>query len=454
MNKGHLRDIILFTIMSNLKKKSIYVTTIIIAIICVMALPVLAYVSFSPDQKEDSEKIKKIYICDITGYDNVDYESLRGLDKDYKDIKIENIDIEKSANIKVNGKKNNRQMIEKKIKDIMNKNDKSIVITQVSYNDSDKSDTINVDIILPKNSKIKKSEGDKLGQYISQLLTLKQYELAAHSDDELLELMTGVNVSVNTLGKGKEDHMFSTIKMFLPIIFSFVMYFMIMTYGQSLSNGMVTEKNSKIIELLVAHIKPGYLIVGKVLGCVIVALGQIFIWILSLIGGIYVSNRVGQTLKQKDFIPVETIIDTMKKSNVESAFTIRAIIIFVVLLLLSFLFYCIFAAICGSFINKPDEASSVFAVYTYTNVFAFMVVYCGSFLEQKSLIAITRYIPFCTPYGAAADVLVGNITINQSIIIVLIMIISVVVILYLLSKVYERLVFNKLSLKELIRNKN
>ena len=261
-------------------------------------------------------------------------------------------------------------------------------------------------------------------------------------------------MSVNTLGKGKEDHMFSTIKMFLPIIFSFVMYFMIMTYGQSLSNGMVTEKNSKIIELLVAHIKPGYLIVGKVLGCVIVALGQIFIWILSLIGGIYVSNRVGQTLKQKDFIPVEAIIDTMKKSNVESAFTIRAIIIFVVLLLLSFLFYCIFAAICGSFINKPDEASSVFAVYTYTNVLAFMVVYCGSFLEQKSLIAITRYIPFCTPYGAAADVLVGNITINQSIIIVLIMIISVVVILYLLSKVYERLVFNKLSLKELIRNKN
>jgi ABC-type Na+ efflux pump permease subunit len=419
-----------------------------------MALPVFAYVSFSPDQKEDSEKIKKIYICDSTGYDNVDYESLRGLDKDYKDIKIENIDIEKSANIKANGKKNNRQMIKKKIKDIMNKNDKSIVITQVSYNDSDKSDTINVDIILPKNSKIKKSEGDKLGQYISQILTLKQYELAAHSDDELLELMTGVNVSVNTLGKGKEDHMFSTIKMFLPIIFSFVMYFMIMTYGQSLSNGMVTEKNSKIIELLVAHIKPGYLIVGKVLGCVIVALGQIFIWILSLIGGIYVSNRVGQTLKQKDFIPVETIIDTMKKSNVESAFTIRAIIIFVVLLLLSFLFYCIFAAICGSFINKPDEASSVFAVYTYTNVLAFMVVYCGSFLEQKSLIAITRYIPFCTPYGAAADVLVGNITINQSIIIVLIMIISVVVILYLLSKVYERLVFNKLSLKELIRNKN
>jgi ABC-type Na+ efflux pump permease subunit len=454
MNKGHLRDIILFTIMSNLKKKSIYVTTIIIAIICVMALPVFAYVSFSPDQKEDSEKIKKIYICDSTGYDNVDYESLRGLDKDYKDIKIENIDIEKSANIKANGKKNNRQMIKKKIKDIMNKNDKSIVITQVSYNDSDKSDTINVDIILPKNSKIKKSEGDKLGQYISQILTLKQYELAAHSDDELLELMTGVNVSVNTLGKGKEDHMFSTIKMFLPIIFSFVMYFMIMTYGQSLSNGMVTEKNSKIIELLVAHIKPGYLIVGKVLGCVIVALGQIFIWILSLIGGIYVSNRVGQTLKQKDFIPVEVIIDTMKKSNVESAFTIRAIIIFVVLLLLSFLFYCIFAAICGSFINKPDEASSVFAVYTYTNVLAFMVVYCGSFLEQKSLIAITRYIPFCTPYGAAADVLVGNITINQSIIIVLIMIISVVVILYLLSKVYERLVFNKLSLKELIRNKN
>ena len=237
------------------------------------------------------------------------------------------------------------------------------------------------------------------------------------------------------------------------LIFSFIIYFMIMTYGQSISNGMVTEKNSKIIELLVSHTKPRYLIIGKVLGCVIIAVGQIIIWGIALVGGIHLSNVVSDDLKGKELIPIDTIIEAMRSGNVESAFSIRAIIIFVVLLLLGFLFYCIYAAICGSFINKPDEASSVFAVYTYSNVIAFMVVYLGIFMEQKALLGVVKYIPFCIPYSAAADVLVGNITIKESLIIILIMVVCVVAILYILARVYESLVFNKLSLKELIAKK-
>lgn len=440
MNKWHMWDIISFTVVSNLKKKSIYITTIIIACICVLALPIIAYISLSPNKdKEDSSRIKKVYICDDLGYKNMDYETLAGLDDDYKNIQLEIMNFNNVS----------KKQIKNKINKIVSKNkSKSVVIAHIEY--SAKKKEIDINIIIPKNSKIKKSSGDKLGTYISQLLTLKKYELAAKSDDQLLELMTGVNVSVNTLGKGREDHMFSAIKIYLPMIFALIMYIMLMTYGQSLSNGMVTEKNSKIIELLVAHIKPGYLIVGKVLGCVIIALGQIVIWILSLVGGIYLSNIIGNDINGKDFIPVNTLVEIMKKGNVESAFSIRAIIIFVVLLLMGFLFYCIYAAICGSFINKPDEASSVFAVYTYTNVVAFMVVYLGTIGERKSLIKVTRYIPFCTPYGSAADVLVGNITIKEALVMVVIMLLCIVAILYTLSKVYERLVFNKLSLKELI----
>ena len=80
-----------------------------------------------------------------------------------------------------------------------------------------------------------------------------------------------------------------------------------------------------------------------------------------------------------------------------------------------------------------------------------MIVYLGSVMEKKSLVAAVRYIPFCTPYSVPADVILGEISINQALIIFLIMLICIIVIINVLGNVYERLVFNQLTVRELIK---
>ena len=129
MNNKHVWDIICFTIADNLKKKSLYITTLIIAIICLLALPVFAYISMSPNKdKKDDSKIEKIYILDETGYGNVDYETLKGLDKDYEKtgITLVNKSSNSNENDNSNVSKNDKSKVSKKKDSNISQKDKKI----------------------------------------------------------------------------------------------------------------------------------------------------------------------------------------------------------------------------------------------------------------------------------------------------------------------------------------
>lgn len=59
----------------------------------------------------------------------------------------------------------------------------------------------------------------------------------------------------------------------------FIMYFTIVQYGMNVSRSIIEEKNSRIFEVLLATIKPGEMMAGKVLGVGAVGLTQIGLWI-------------------------------------------------------------------------------------------------------------------------------------------------------------------------------
>ena len=166
------------------------------------------------------------------------------------------------------------------------------------------------------------------------MLEKEKYVSAADNEEELKEFNKEYNVVINTLGKGKESEMFTIVKTYFPLILALIMYFMLLTYGQGMTTSMTTEKNSKIIELLVSHTTPRILIVGKVMGNVIVGIGQIILWIISIIIGIACGNLASNYIAGKDMIDVEGFIEMIRKSNESSAFSVSAVILFVVLLII------------------------------------------------------------------------------------------------------------------------
>lgn len=75
----------------------------------------------------------------------------------------------------------------------------------------------------------------------------------------------------------------------LGYIIAFILYMVITLYGVNVMRSVVTEKSSRVVELLVAAAKPRALMAGKILGVGGAGLAQLLIWLV--VGAIALANR-------------------------------------------------------------------------------------------------------------------------------------------------------------------
>ncbi len=117
-------------------------------------------------------------------------------------------------------------------------------------------------------------EKEKMAEVIKQ---------TAIPDLETRIAATKTHISVNTikLGESGEAKKSSTeIGMILGYIFGFVIYMFILLYGQMVMQGVMEEKQSRIVEVIISSVKPFELMMGKIIGIAMVGLTQLAIWII------------------------------------------------------------------------------------------------------------------------------------------------------------------------------
>ena len=64
----------------------------------------------------------------------------------------------------------------------------------------------------------------------------------------------------------------------------FLIYFMVLIYGVMVMRGVVEEKNSRIVEIMVSTVKPFELMMGKIIGIGAVGLTQFLLWLILSFG--------------------------------------------------------------------------------------------------------------------------------------------------------------------------
>jgi len=63
------------------------------------------------------------------------------------------------------------------------------------------------------------------------------------------------------------------------IFFSVIIFMFILLYGQLIMRGVLEEKTSRIVEVIVSSVKPFHLMMGKIIGVALVGLTQFIMWI-------------------------------------------------------------------------------------------------------------------------------------------------------------------------------
>ena len=76
----------------------------------------------------------------------------------------------------------------------------------------------------------------------------------------------------------------SLVATFLALFLAFLMYVVVFVYGAQIMRGVLEEKTSRIVEVIISSVKPIELMMGKIIGVGLVGLTQFMLWIVLTIG--------------------------------------------------------------------------------------------------------------------------------------------------------------------------
>jgi ABC-2 type transport system permease protein len=100
------------------------------------------------------------------------------------------------------------------------------------------------------------------------------------SETILKNIRTDVQITTYKTDKGgTEQKSYTEITMVVGLVASILIYMFIFMFGAQVMRGVIEEKTSRIVEVIVSSVKPFQLMMGKVIGVALVGLTQFLLWI-------------------------------------------------------------------------------------------------------------------------------------------------------------------------------
>lgn len=295
-------------------------------------------------------------------------------------------------------------------------------------------------------------------QFISGQLSdvIEDLRIRAYEIDNLRQILDEVNVDVQLqtyrLDKEEETATSSILSYLLGTFMMLILYMFIMLYGQMVMTSIIEEKNNRVLELVVSSVKPTDLMMGKILGIGAVAVTQILIWAVLLIGcSIWIMPLLSTSVAQSGTADPAMIQAVAQLAD--PSFMGQLLIFMVLFLIGGYLFYSSIYAAIGSAVDNIQDASQLTSIAIVPIILA-LIISMSVVQDPNSALALwTSYIPFTSPMVMMARVPFG-IPVWQSIVSLVILYVSFVGMIWLAAKIYRVGIFmygKKPTVAELIR---
>ena len=263
-----------------------------------------------------------------------------------------------------------------------------------------------------------KNIGMSLKQSVEKLIQNKVRQellLKAGISSQIYE-STQVDIDSKTITvstDGKETSSSSGGAMILAGIMGFVLYITLLLYGSQVMNGVIEEKSSRIIEVIISSVKPYQLLLGKIIGVGLVGLTQFLLWIVLTIGltqitGKFYGEKVQNNLAQIQKIDSEKQSDVISKVDEESPMSEVSKVLEstnIPMIIAAFLFYffvgymlysSLFAAI-GSAVESATEAQQFTFIVMVPIILSFLMAQYTMQDPDSNIAFWASMIPFTSP---------------------------------------------------------
>lgn len=118
---------------------------------------------------------------------------------------------------------------------------------------------------------------------------IENRKLKSYNIEDLDKIMEDIKTSISCNSmkisdNGEEKESSAVVAMGFAYVMGFIIYMMVLLTGNQVMQGVIEEKNDRVIEVIISSIKPFNMMMGKILGIASVCLVQIVIWVVLTMG--------------------------------------------------------------------------------------------------------------------------------------------------------------------------
>ena len=192
-----------------------------------------------------------------------------------------------------------------------------------------------------------------------------------------------------------------------------VLYSLLILFGQFVAQGVVEEKASRVVELLLATMKPWQLLAGKIIGLGVLGLAQIVVIAAVGVGGALAFGIVD--------IPGDLV-----------STAVSVVLWFV----LGYAFYAAIFAVVASLVSRQEDLGTVLTPTTLVLVGALVVGIQAASDPSGALATVTSYLPGLSPLVMPVRQAAGEVAWWEIGLAVLLMLAAIALVVRLGGRVY------------------
>jgi len=284
---------------------------------------------------------------------------------------------------------------------------------------------------------------------LSRIVTNNRLENKGLSPEEIRKEMAMGSVSlvsrqVTEQGEIEKSGVSSFI---LTYFLTYILFLLIMIYGQTLMRSVIEEKTQRITETIISSIKPIELMVGKLVGICLLGLTQLVILGLFVLA----AAAYGEPVFVKFGVNAPEVLDIIRQINFSPAVFSFMLIFF----LLGFVLYAVFYAAIGAIVNTEDEGQQFQFPVIILVLLGYFMMFSVAQNPETSRALWMSLIPFFTPIVMFARIAVSDPIIpSGAYLSIFTMLVSVVLTIWVVSKIYRVGILmygKKPSLKEALK---
>lgn len=263
-----------------------------------------------------------------------------------------------------------------------------------------------------------------LNQVVREAIQVERFARAELTSKQLDLLRQPVNVATR-LSTGEADGSSGMGAFFMAYILAFVLYMVITLYGVAVMRSVVQEKTSRVMELMVAAVKPRSLMGGKILGVGAAGLLQVAVWLT--IGALALAYR-------------ESLLGLFGISGGGAALPTLAgaeVALTLVFFVLGFFFYAAMYAAVGAMVSSEQETQQVQMPVTMLLVIGVVCFQMISNDPRGTAAEVMTQVPFWSPLLMPMRYVLGGAGLGQVALSLGILVVSTVLMTRAAAKIYR-----------------